>query len=126
MSTAGTHTEEVLDCVQTKVTQNMNESLAAPFSREKVWVALKDMGELKAPRVDGMLVLFYKKFWSLVGERVKEEVLAVLNESAMPDGWNDIVIVLILKTSSPEMLKDLRPISLCNVVYKLVFQSASK
>jgi hypothetical protein len=49
MSTAGTHTEEALDCVQTKVTQNMNESLAAPFSREEVWVALKDMGELKAP-----------------------------------------------------------------------------
>jgi hypothetical protein len=55
-----------------------------------------------------------------VGERVKEEVLAVLNGSAMPDGWNDIVIVLIPKTSSLEMLKDLRPISLCNVVYKLV------
>jgi hypothetical protein len=32
MSTAGTHAEEVLDCVQIKVTQNMNESLAAPFS----------------------------------------------------------------------------------------------
>jgi DNA topoisomerase IB len=48
MSTVGTHTEEVLDCVQTKVTQNMKESLAAPFSREEVWVALKDMGELKA------------------------------------------------------------------------------
>jgi hypothetical protein len=95
MSTAGTHAEEVLDCVQVKVTQNTNESMAAPISREEVWEALKDMGELKGPGADGMPVLFYKKFWSLVGEMVKEEVLAVLNESTMPDGWNDIVITFI-------------------------------
>jgi hypothetical protein len=98
----------------------MNESLAAPFSREEVWEALKDMGDLKCLVADGMPVVFYKKFWPLVGERVKEEVLAVLNGSDMPDGWNDTVIVLIPKTSAPDKLKDLRPISLCNVVYKLI------
>jgi hypothetical protein len=107
MTTVGTHAEEVLDCVQAKVTQNMNESLAAPFSREEVWEALKDMGDLKCLGADGMPVVFYKKFWPLVGERVKEEVLAVLNGSDMPDGWNDTVIVLIPKTSAPDKLKDL-------------------
>ena len=78
------------------------------------------MGELKAPGADGMPVLFYKKFWSMVGEKVKEEVLAVLNGEDMPEGWNETVIVLIPKISSPEKLKDLRPISLCNVVYKII------
>jgi hypothetical protein len=65
-------------------------------------------------------VTFYKKFWSLVGEKVKMEVLTVLNGAAMPEGWNDIVIVLIPQTKMPEKLKDLRPISLCNVVCKLI------
>jgi hypothetical protein len=55
-----------------------------------------------------------------VGERVKEKVMAVLNGSSMLDRWNDTVIVLIPKTNSLEKLKDLRSISLCNVVYKLV------
>jgi hypothetical protein len=37
----------------------------------------------------------------------------------MPNGWNDTVIVLI-PINSPKMLKDLRPISLCNVLYKII------
>jgi len=37
----------------------------------------------------------------------------------MQKGWNEIVVVLIPKVSNPERLKDLHPISLCNVVYKI-------
>ena len=38
----------------------------------------------------------------------------------MPNGVNDTMIVLILKVPHPKELKDFRPISLCNVVYKIV------
>ena len=38
----------------------------------------------------------------------------------MPDGWNDTLIVIIPKNVTLMSMKDLRPISLCNVVYKLV------
>ena len=38
----------------------------------------------------------------------------------MPEGWNDTIIVLIPNVAKPEQVKDLRPISLCNVLYKLV------
>lgn len=46
--------------------------------------------------------------------------MGVLNGGAMPTGWNDIIIVLILKVNKPERLKELRPISLCTVLYKLI------
>ena len=38
----------------------------------------------------------------------------------MPEGWNDTLIVLIPKNTKPMSLKDLRPISLCNVTYKVI------
>jgi hypothetical protein len=38
----------------------------------------------------------------------------------MPDGWNDTNVVLIPKVKEPKCLKDLRPIRLCNVLYKII------
>jgi hypothetical protein len=38
----------------------------------------------------------------------------------LPTAVNDITIVLILKKEEPELLKDIRPIFQCNVIYKVV------
>lgn len=112
--------EEVNSCVPRRVTRDMNDALMAPYSGEEVWKALESIGDLKAPGVDGMPVVFYKNLWQLIGERVKHEIWTVLNGGNIPDGWNDTLIVLIPKVKNPEKLKDLRPISLCTVLYKLV------
>lgn len=99
----------------------MNDSLMKEFTLAEVRVALESIGDLKAPGPDGMPSVFYKKFWDVVGERrVVQEVLEVLNSGQMPEEWNETTIVLILKVPKPSRVKDLRPISLCNVVYKLV------
>jgi hypothetical protein len=98
----------------------MNEMLLAPFTGGEVLVALESIGDLKAPGPDGMPAKFYKRFWPLLGNWVKAKVLAVLNGGKMPQGWNDTIIMLIPKVKSSEKLKDLRSISLCNVLYKLI------
>lgn len=51
---------------------------------------------------------------------MEQEVRAVLNGDDMPQGWNDTIIVLIPKVRNPSNLNDLRPISLCTVLYKIV------
>jgi hypothetical protein len=81
---------------------------------------LDSIGDLKAPGPDGLPVIFFKKNWGTVGDKVQEEVLGVLNGAEIPEGWNDTTVVLIPKVKDPQWLKDLRPISLCNVLYKII------
>jgi len=38
----------------------------------------------------------------------------------MPDGVNNTSIILVPKKDAPDDLKGFRPISLCNVIYKIV------
>jgi hypothetical protein len=117
---AGADIQRVLEWVMPRVTSEMNDFLASEYSEEEVKKALDDMGDLKAPGADGMPAIFYKKFWGTVGETVVKEVLQVLRGGSIPEGWNETIVVLIPKVQNPDRLKDLRPISLCNVVYKLI------
>lgn len=69
---------------------------------------------------DGMSTLFFQKFWHIIGIDVTAAILQVLNEGASIDSWNETIVTLIPKVKDPLTLKDFRPISLCNVCYKIV------
>jgi hypothetical protein len=43
----------------------------------------------------------------------------------MPKSWNETVVVFIPKVINQEKIKDLRPISLCNVIYKITSKALS-
>ena len=77
------------------------------------------MYPLKAPRPDGMPPLFFQHFWSKVGGEVTTIVLDFLNSGISPPKFNETHIVLIPKCNEPKKITDYRPISLCNVVYKI-------
>lgn len=65
--------------MQPRVSDYMNASLCPPFIEKEIFQALQNIEDLKAPGPDGMPTIFYKRFWDLVGEQVKCEVLTVLN-----------------------------------------------
>lgn len=119
-SSAGNRMDEMLLSVHGKVSPEMNHVLLEPYTVQEIKGALDAIGDLKAPGADGMISLFYKKHWGIVGDDVVKEVMNFLNGGDMPSSWNDTIMVLIPKTQKPERLKDLRPISLCNVIYKIV------
>ena len=78
------------------------------------------MQDLKAPGLDGFPVLFYKKYWPIVGEVVTKAVTSFFVSGSMPKEVNSSLIVLIPKSQNPTSFNNFRPISLCNVVYKII------
>lgn len=94
--------------------------LNKPFTRDKIVKSLKDMYPTKSPVPDGFHALFYQQFWNIMGDDVTGVVLQFLNGSMDMSKCNETYLVLIPKVKKPNTIKKCRPISLCNVVYKLI------
>ena len=73
----------------------------------------------KAPDLDGMPSLFFQHYWPIVGNLVTKAVLDFLNFGITPPMFNETHIVLIPKVNQPRRVTKYKPISLCNVIYKL-------
>ena len=97
-----------------------NQSLVAPFSKEEFTKAIKQMHPEKSPSPDGLNLGFYQRFLPLIGDQIFSANSQCLSTDAFPLGLNNTLIVLIPKCENPSSMKELRPISLCNVLYKLV------
>ena len=102
------------------------------FIKEEVEVVLKQMHLIKALGSEGMTAVFYQNFWDIVGNDVANMVLNVLNfdvanmvlnvlnfDMSMAD-INKTYITLVPKNNNPSRMSKFRPISLSNVIYKLI------
>ena len=112
--------DRVLDMVDEVVTKEMNQSLLKPFVGEEVRIALFQMHPLKSSRPNSMSPFFFQKYWHVVGGDVTEAVLSVLNLGHILTKMNFTHILLITKKKDPQSMSDYRPISLSNVVNRVV------
>lgn len=74
----------------------------------------------KSPGKDGMNAMFYQQHWDIVGPLVSKAIMDVLNEKADLNSINSTLVTLIPKVKAPRSVGEFRPISLCNVLYKVV------
>ena len=114
-----TSIDDILERIPPKVSKEVNLSLTQNFTAEEIHLAMQQMAPLSAFGLDGMSPIFYKSFWHIVGEDVTKVALAILNEGTIPESINSI-ISLIPKVKNPKKVFEFRPISLCNVSYKII------
>ena len=97
----------------------MNSTLTENFQAWEVECAIKQMAPLKALGPDGMPPLFFQNYWELVKGDITNTILSFLNAGSLPSPINHTFVTLIPKIKNPERVTEFRPISLCNVLYKI-------
>ena len=112
--------DKILEGLQPAIFDASPLRLGRDFQAEEVLTALKQMAPLIAPDPDGMYPIFYKTYWNIVGGDVIVVVLNALNAGIIPEAINTTFICLIPKIKNLKKVLDFRPISLCNVIYKLI------
>lgn len=107
-------------CYFPTLTNKMKSSFCRNITKEEVCEALFDIAPYKALGHDGFHAWFYQNAWNIVGDDLTTLVEEFTKTGHMLEGLNDTFITLIPKVKRPEKVNQLRPISLCNVVYKLI------
>lgn len=102
------------------MTSAVNAHLLAKFITEEVKKALFSIGDMKAPGPDGLHAAFYKRFRVMLENELITEVLQAVNSGTILSGWNETTIVLIPKIEKPIFFTQFRPISVCNVIYRVI------
>ena len=78
------------------------------------------MQDLKALGPDGFPALFYKQLWPTMGNDVVKAITSFFTMGSMSKEVNSSLIVLIPKLCNLSSVNHYKPISLCNVVYKII------
>ena len=79
-----------------------------------------EMALLKAPGPNGMPPLFFQTYQTDVSMDVTHAVLSCLNSCSILKSINHTFITLIPKVKNLEKVSNFRPISFCNVIYKII------
>jgi hypothetical protein len=87
---------------------------------QEISVALKSFSKDKSPGPDGWTVEFYLHFFDLVGPDLLELVEDNRLRGKVIGAINSTFLTLIPKSDIPTTFGDFRPISLCNLCYKLI------
>ena len=102
------------------LTDEQHLSLNKPITDFEIECAVFQLGAHKAPGPNGIPAFFLHAYWDIMKEDVTRAVQAFFHSGSLFKPLNHSYIVLIPKKPFPDEVSHFRPISLCNVIYKVI------
>ncbi|XP_059627713.1 uncharacterized protein LOC132270551 [Cornus florida] len=101
------------------ISDEMNGDLLRRGTEAELKLPLSTMGPFKDPRPDGFTPLFFQNNWAVVKDDLLNGFNSFLDSGHMLWSINHNNLVLIPKVKHPTRMSHFRPISLCNVIYRI-------
>ena len=113
-------TNDLQELMPFRCSETDKEMLTSPVSAEEIKRVLFAMPTDKSPGPDGYTSEFYKSTWDILGSEFTLAVQSFFVKGFLPKGVNSTILALIPKKTEARVMKDYRPISCCNVIYKVI------
>lgn len=116
----GATLEDIQELIGFRCTHETQNNLTREVSAEEIRSTLFKMPNDKSPGPDGYTVEFFKAAWSVVGADFTVAIQSFFIKGFLPKGVNSSILTLIPKKTDAVEMRDYRPISCCNVIYKVI------
>ena len=116
----GSSVENLQDLLQFRCSERDGRMLTREVTGEEIKKVLFSMPKDKSPGPDGYTAEFYKSTWEFIGKDFVMAIQSFFAKGFLPKGVNSTILALIPKKKGAREMKDYRPISCCNVLYKVI------
>lgn len=106
-----------------KLSEQHKNCLMAAVTEQEIHTTIFSMDKEKASGPNGYGSGFYKRSWHIIQEEVNAAILEFFRTGRILKQVNNTLITLIPKTPCANSVEDYRPISCCNVLYKIISKS---
>ncbi|KAL0289911.1 UNVERIFIED_CONTAM: hypothetical protein Sradi_7062600 [Sesamum radiatum] len=103
-----------------KISEEIGNNLCSIPSVEDIRETVFSIDKDSVAGSDGFSSPFYQACWEFIASDIYEAVRDFFSGTPMPRSFTATTIVLIPKVDSPQSWNDFRPISLCNVINKIL------
>lgn len=108
------------DLMDFRCPEHTAQLLTHPISEAKIRNVLFYMPSSKAPGPDGFPAEFYRALWDIIKQDFVIVVQSFFMYGFLPRGVNATILTLIQKHGDAKEIKDYRPISCCNILFKVI------
>lgn len=109
-----------LEGQKSRIDNSVHSLMEEKVTDTEIWEAILCMGFNHTPSINGITTSFYKSFWNIVDQSVREASKAFFCSSVMPNEWKGTLVVFISQGIESDYPSKFKQISLCHTIYEVV------